>query len=1166
MPILTEDIKLLESAVMADVPEGGGAMTGIEVLDAVSNNLFPDSSTVDRAIGRFRARKLYGVGHTDDTDLMLGAHVLITDAPNDPLVHCALVQTPGWSDTRADLVEKVERYLVKGPRVNYRLWGTHYAGGLQIRLVSLVGGNAPSGGDCIVLTNPNGDEQYLRILKTAISTETIAVIEGSGTVLLQATVVLCDIGNELDYDFLGPPAQRVGLVEADWAQLYQTNVSGGAKFYGIKPLAVAGEPGDYSVLTTGGIYTPVVPAATVESPIIDQYPLTVRQSLSRTAQAAVSLPAVVLSLAPGTQLKLPTACEPGSLSLTHGATVFLDDGEGNLKQGALVVGTVNYRGKEIAMLPGAPNYGSASNTVTYRPATLAGAPTHSDSLTVTLANQGRAFVFAFEPPPAPGTLALSFMAQERWYDLADNGNGKLSGADSSHGVGTINYLTGSVGVTLGAIPDVGSQIIQQWGDAASAVPAAALPPRMTGVLGIDIRAKIDTLALSWSRGGVNYAAVCSAAGVISGDATGKVGTYDYATGELPLNFEPAVLPDGEVTVDFDRLAVTSSGVTNNGGGSYTLEQVPVTPGSVHFTVAVIPEAGFQLPASINVTDDGAGVLTSSHPQSLGAVVGSVNYTTGAVSVGSNISSGVNEQVVEIYPATGTGNTLYYDVQVFRAAHTTNLQNLAVGWMQHSGGTTVSQTLAVAPAWQLTVPVSAGLQLKTDGVIFSCGGDLYHASGGTLRKGWSIDTGAPSVESAGAVTSGGLVTVSSLPGSGINALVWSNAALDATAGASVGQGVFRTASAPLKAGVMQLQAGALVGSANEAGVISGDGWTGAVDFQRGIVRWSRASTFAPGPIPWDNWTAASPVAASALSYNAVFMQYLPLDRELLGIDTVRLPLDGRVRIYRPADILVVHNTLTTQLPNPLVKGTAYDLGRERIASVRVKDVLGVLVPSSLYVSDLNPGFITFPVESNLTPYSHPFTVEDRIEDVVVCRQADISGKLDLLSSLTHDFPADTSFVSSALAFGDLFARAHGDFGQGTWTGAWSDALIGAAPPLAKFSAGQYPITTTNRGAITERWALIFTSNTAFKVVGESVGDLGVFPMVNDCAPVNPATGAPYFTLPALGWGGGWAAGNVLRFDTAACGAPFWVVQTILQGPASLDSDVFLLAFRTDVDRP
>jgi hypothetical protein len=314
-----------------------------------------------------------------------------------------------------------------------------------------------------------------------------------------------------------------------------------------------------------------------------------------------------------------------------------------------------------------------------------------------------------------------------------------------------------------------------------------------------------------------------------------------------------------------------------------------------------------------------------------------------------------------------------------------------------------------------------------------------------------------------------------------------------------------------------------------------------------------------------WALNAQIPASTLSYNAVFLQYLPLDKALLGIDTVRLPLDGRVPIYRTGDLVVVHNTLTTQLPNPAVKGTAYPLGRTRLASVRVKDALGALVPSSLYVSSLMPGTLAVAADADVAAFTQPFTVEHRIEDLLLCAQADISGQVKFTSALTHVFPAATSFLSSALAFGDLFARPHTYIEQETWSGAWSDDLIGDAP-LSNFNQGQFPIVVTNRGAITERWALIFTSSTTFRVVGESVGIIGTGTTGADCAPINPATGAPYFTLPEGGWGAGWSVGNVLRFNTAACGAPFWVIRTVMQGPASLDSDRFSLAFRGDVDRP
>ena len=57
MSILAGDIKLVASAVMADVTEGGGAPTSHVIQDAVSNAIFPDISELDRAIGRVNLRK-----------------------------------------------------------------------------------------------------------------------------------------------------------------------------------------------------------------------------------------------------------------------------------------------------------------------------------------------------------------------------------------------------------------------------------------------------------------------------------------------------------------------------------------------------------------------------------------------------------------------------------------------------------------------------------------------------------------------------------------------------------------------------------------------------------------------------------------------------------------------------------------------------------------------------------------------------------------------------------------------------------------------------------------------------------------------------------------------------------------------------------------------------
>jgi len=363
-----------------------------------------------------------------------------------------------------------------------------------------------------------------------------------------------------------------------------------------------------------------------------------------------------------------------------------------------------------------------------------------------------------------------------------------------------------------------------------------------------------------------------------------------------------------------------------------------------------------------------------------------------------------------------------------------------------------------------------------------------------------------------------------------------------------------------------------------GKIEATGINGSVDYETGLVRVRFGTTVTAAGNESEPWYAADrvgtdgkifrpePVAASSVRYSAVAYSYLPLDADLLGIDPVRLPSDGRVPIFRPGGFAVVGHTgkITTSVSN----GQTIDCARVRLSRVRVVGHDGAVIHSG-YTADLEAGTVTF---TNVTGYSQPVTIEHRIEDMAVVRDVQISGEISFTRALTHEYPlaspgdpASGSFVSSALVAGDLFARVSLVFDQATWSGAWSDALSGSSA-TATFNNTQYPIRVTNRGALTERWIVRLTNSTSFEVIGENVGVIATGNTSADCAPNNPATGVPYFHLPALGWGNGWATGNVLRFNTIGAQFPVWVVRTVQQGPESVPDDNFTLLIRGDVDTP
>jgi hypothetical protein len=297
---------------------------------------------------------------------------------------------------------------------------------------------------------------------------------------------------------------------------------------------------------------------------------------------------------------------------------------------------------------------------------------------------------------------------------------------------------------------------------------------------------------------------------------------------------------------------------------------------------------------------------------------------------------------------------------------------------------------------------------------------------------------------------------------------------------------------------------------------------------------------------------------SIRYNAVSYSYLPMDAELLGIDPVMLPSDGRVPIFQRGGRAVVGHTGVMEVT--VSNGQTVNCGRVRLSRVRVVDADGEVIHSG-YTFDLEAGTVTF---TNVTGYAQPVRIEHRIEDMGLVQQVDINGRITFTRQLSHDYPLG-SYLSSALAAGDLFARVNTVFDQHAYSEAWADTPNGNSA-TATFNHSQYPITVTNRGAVTQRWQLRFTSSTTYTVIGENVGVIAVGDTSANCAPINPATGVPYFTVPWQGFGNGWIAGNVVRFNTIGAELPVWVVRTVQQGAGTVADDKFTLLVRGDVDNP
>ncbi|WP_347252836.1 hypothetical protein [Dokdonella sp.] len=1201
MPILVGDVKLVASQVMDDVAEGGGAPTSTVIVDGASNSLFNDISEMDRAGGRVNLRKVFASVQTDTTDTYLGGNVIVAEAPSDPRVAVTIFSTEEVFDRRTNARDRIEAYLNKGSLWNGYLLENHITGQRSVQLFQRVGAELPAIGKTLYLVANEGlaneFSQYIRVTRVASETRTFSYGSGSGIVDYEAVVVTCDLSDALRFDFPGSPPDRLFTMAPGKTKTRDTVVADAAKYCGVvkttQPIAI----GDVAA-SVSSIFTQLVPSAQTETPLLDLTAGGTSEALVESANGTVSYTTSV-GFNASTVLSVGNAIQPGTLSISVSGATLTDNG-GQLMAGATVIGTVNYARGQIAMATSAPNYGG-TKTITFRPAAAPIRVADTAGVRVDIENRAYNYVLTILPSPAPGTLQVSYRAQGKWYDLRDNGVGVLKGSSPEYGVGTVNYGSGTVAVTVGALPDVGSEIVYAWGGKANyfnrsdqtiAPPAVSLQLAQSGITP-------QSVTITWNDGAPRTA-TDDGAGRISGAATG---TIHYQSGLI--QFTPAALPAGGQTYN---VAYTWGPPTEeefhapmrDGTGRIDVEVEfdGLIPGTVELEWNLLIEtfdyisttpAELQLVRPVDpikiVRDDRNGNLKDTQ----GFIYGTVNYATGVVRF-------LPDTIVRIpvgrYSVTQIGLTRNADgtlVPVYRnvfshweyvtAGASMPIDETAWAKVRYRAtGTSNSVTETfTASGLALDLTPSFAEPIVPGSVGFTLGGKTYFDRLGSLYYDLNPVNGAATL--AGAINyATGAVTLSAwVPGQGT--VVQLRSLLTSLDGTPVDEVTFRIPASPVRPSSLQLLATRLTGgtinvSADNHGIIAGAGITGAIDYETGVVRarfgaWVVAAGnegqiwFDPdGVVVLDGVPKVfkpAPVFADTIKYNAVAYSYLPLDADLIGLDPVRLPQDGRVPIFRMGDFAVIGHTETVG-PLTASAGQVIDCNRVRLSRVRLLDGNGVVVTAG-YTVDLEAGRVTF---IDVTGIAQPVTVEHRIEDMAQVSDVQVSGRLAFTRQITHDYPTGSN-ISSALVSGDLRAYVSRLFDQATWNGAFTDALVGNAA-TATFNDVLAPITVTNAGAITERWAIQFTNTTAFQVIGEHVGVIATGTTANDLAPTNPATGKPYFTLRALGWGSGWAAGNVLRFNTIGALFPIWVVRTIQQGPETVTRDAFTLLVRGDVDRP
>lgn len=1163
MAITAADIKLMQPERLTDNADGGGQMTGLPIIDGDINNLFEDISRVNRTYGHTSMRKAFLKVDTQTADLYLDAHTILSAQPKDPNVSALLFTTQDFYDQRANARQRVESFVVQGPETGLQLRGTQLKGQQTIIVYAPNNGTpAPESGETYMLQEGSTDEtkQFVKVLDVTETRENFTYEVSNQICSFAARQFIMQLSAELKQDY---PANDPHPIPRNDSKVYSTQPATSAKYYGTTTLADPATSGATSVRVTD-TFAPIIPTASNETPVIDQRPGGFTDVIVPSGQRQ----SITVTVAPASVITLPTAIVPGSIELQIGGTTYHDERETLLnptgQPGLFTQIEIDYPNGTINLI----DVSNDSGTLSWTPGAPKTHVPHTGKIDIDETNRNFNYVLGLDPAPSPHTLVVAYQYLGKWYELRDDGAGNLIG----EGSGQVDYSTGSAIATLTAQPDANSVLFYRWTEASRYDDVTG--DGFTGTTPVTLTTDHDdlepgTVSVNWTSDGVQKSASDGAGdGTLAGDATG---TVEYSGGRLRLNTSdlPDSGTDWAISYDYTPSSVATETynevIPNNTTRADVSLSLPagLAPGSVRFTIVksvtrVVKDwqdntvDSSDRGQTLSIRDNGNGTLIEGR---LGAPVGSINYTTGAVIVtGTTILAERNVKTTQKQRPPTNGAFFNSASLVIKETTTEkiNSQNVQVRYRQPNtpvaGSTNRSPT---AYAWQFNL--TSNDNLVPGSVILEAGSETWYDDGeGRILRNFNTQTGTGTpIGIIDYETT--LVEIDAYAGRPARVTITPVALLTGEDWGVLFGAYFRTSAAPLRPNGFTMRGDDLNGTqyngqADNEGTITGGGISGEVDLQKGLVN----ITFG-----------TKPVQANTVFYNAVSYKNIPLNPAILGLDPVRLPADGKVPILRDADILVLTHTAKDTIDTPTA-GQVISAGRDRLHDAWIEDDNETRLDPAQYTVDKEAGTVTL---------ADPFTAQDadsnalvgtlhlvhRVDEMALCTEARIDGTLQLAQPLYHDLPANDTWVASAIYMGSLRARVKDWASYTTDPGGYDDT---GSATNAQYNQVAFPVAIDNRGSVPDRWKLQFTSSSAFQLYSENRGLVATGSTAVDFRPVNPQTQTPYFTIKADGWGTGWSVGNTVRFDTDAAAAPFWLIRTVLPGLATVDDDQLKIELRGD----
>ena len=341
MAIETNNLVIYGSQRNTDTDDGGGQYNGEKVEGGYSNNVFDDTSMLDRAMGDVSMRKVFFALNTNDTAKLMGAIAFIAKNPDDENVSVSLFSTESWTGTRNSAQNRVESYLAKGGQAAGSLLDTAYKGMKQIQTALFTSETAYPVGTTLFLVQSEGEttEQIQFVRVTAVATRTAKIVVDQKEVEYQ--IATYTINSALEYDFIGLSAAQWYSGTKSQTLVRETIVADTGKYYASVKLSEDVSVAD-TVINAKSAYIQIIPSAETEIPVTDV-------SASGKNTALIASNDKTISTSKTVAVSTTQACYVGCAVLpnTFSCTVFgaaLTDKGGQLVDSSgTVYGTIDYQ-------------------------------------------------------------------------------------------------------------------------------------------------------------------------------------------------------------------------------------------------------------------------------------------------------------------------------------------------------------------------------------------------------------------------------------------------------------------------------------------------------------------------------------------------------------------------------------------------------------------------------------------------------------------------------------------------------------------------------------------------------------------------------------------------------------------------------------------------------